>query len=408
MNQSPFDWYEDCPGAVRTATETFAPDAGSATLTIRIAWSDLQAAVQYIVGYSEVLGDPTFGYTLSRKTPARHPRWQNMFATKILSVVGVGTEPAPTRKNTTPANGQDDGDGTFSRTYGNWNQALMTIQFELPTYPILSDSDLLAEAIALGAGNNPQNIEYLRYVTRNDEALVEIQNRPDTVWSYAAAQARSVSGQPQSAGNIGTILRTPKASLKWTWHDVHEDWLLLGKLMPTNSLSCVGTINLNPFPPLAFGDQNFPAGAGQPLVQCPSGTLLLQPVKRRPRVQMHPAVQNGELPAWFFPRTYDVDLEWIYFNPPTDDQTYVKTSTGQIILVRGHNLAPLPTPSAITDLGGGFTYYTIVKTPSGLSDSAIAALLTSPIPSDALLLYQYTPHEILFGPPQSMPPPIAG
>jgi hypothetical protein len=79
------------------------------------------------------------------------------------------------------------------------------------------------------------------------------------------------------------------------------------------------------------------------------------------------------------------------FDPFTDSNIMVNVG-GNIILIRGHNLVPLPFPSS-----SGFSFY-----PASNRDSDAGPSPPATLPDDKGLLYQYRDHELAFSWPRSL------
>jgi hypothetical protein len=145
-------WYEELPnGAVaQNSTQQYSANSGVRVLNIYIKWEDLAEAIAYICGYSQCLSEVTdqpFSeglfqsqgpYYLSRKNPARHPQMPQFRATRILSVQGAFLDNAG---RFTGVRLTDD-NGVHTGTAGNWVYAKLSIQFEIPKYPILEDDEI--------------------------------------------------------------------------------------------------------------------------------------------------------------------------------------------------------------------------------------------------------------------------
>ena len=362
------------PGSRQTGSQTYALTSGSQSMDFYIDWEDLDAAIPLIMGYAQVNGGPgghsAPTWTLSRTPPASHPFYPTLKATKILNIVSKG-----------PRNGDVVAPDSH---VGNWKKACVTIMFELPTFPIMGDNDLNGQP------------EYRRYVTTNYRTNVEQLARKGVQWSFAQLPF-GATVPTRFPGD--TYLRVPKGILELTWHGVPEAWLFLGKLIPTNLIACVGSVNVQPFPQVAFDDQNKP---GTP-VQFPAGTLLMLPAEVEPTVQLHPSVFLFVDQARInLPRTYTVRMKFVHFDPTPDPANTNPNSPRRIFIltpgynggqvaIRGHNLLP----TALPQLSNGqyYSWYPAVK--------GSLPLVANVVPSDQFLLYPLRDFETLFSWPRS-------
>ncbi len=376
-------WSEEKPDFFGKATQTWGADFGSVTLNVRINGKidNVREAIKSIVGYSTVwpIFDPfnpvqQGPYRLSRITPARHPGFPNLRATKILSIVGEGNR-------NTPGEGKiKSGDGS----YGEWYEVVMAILFEIPKYAILSDNEN-----SLGGDGVVRRPEYRRYTEWFPEEALETIARKGATWSYVDLNAHNTT--PTFAGD--RLLRQPKASLRIVTYDVHIDYIMLGKIIPSNAQKRLSTLNARPFPIDAYPDQNNPVPGK--LAQYEAGTLLLTPSKYPSHAQAHPAVMQGQISPDLFPRTVDIERNMLIFNPPSNDETTVDLSAyggAQLTRVRGHNLTPLPRPCNVFPQIGQI-WFTATNTPYVAGRTAVL---------ETELLYQYSDFEKLWTAPESM------
>ena len=368
MLTAPFSWAEE-GGSTQKAAMSFANDGAAAPLTFRLAWSLLKEFIPYILGYAELTGTYS-DWQLHRKTPARHPRFPGLRATKILSIQGEG--PAGT-------------DTAQSGYYSKWEKALVTVLFEALPYRVMEDSELPSPTA-----------EYLRYATWSYEPNIETLARRGQSWWYVGDEAQAAGGQTYP-GDL--LLKQPKGHLQIVWYNVPEPWIYLGKLMPTNFVTSVGTVNSDWFPEYGYKDQNVnPLAEPQVQVKFAPGTLLMLPPKIEPVLQTHhyrvfAGVTESVPPTndLFLGRSYNVTCRWQHFDPPftPGGKRFVTLSTGKTVVIRGHNLVPVPRPHATT---GGVWY----AASSRESDKNLIFL-----PDDKGLLYQYTKHANVFSWPRS-------
>lgn len=393
MRDLPIPWTEIIPpGSVQSSTQSYGADFGSRVMTIKIAWHLLFNAIHHIVGWSATVqpgttlaraaagiqGNGYFDtnnpaaqgpYILLRKNPARHPAMPNLRATKIVSVQGKGLR--------NDVGGPRGGKVACGQGfYGNWENAEVSILFEIPKYPIVDEEEMPVKAGSVVIGRQP---EYIRNVEWSFDTNVETLARDGVTWTYALPAAYA----QQQSFNGKALLRQAKGVLKAKWYDVHQDFTVLGRLIPVNFFKRNSTVNARAFPQAAYRDQNVALAAAAPFVRFKPGALLLMPMKSQPHAQCHPAVLQGQINPWYFPRTLDMEISWIVFDPDTNDTTVVDLSaasyganppaeggqftTGGTVattLVRGHNLAPLVKPLS------GFRFFAVRDNAAGVVTAA--------------------------------------
>lgn len=411
-------WSEEKPAFTQQSTQSYGSDFGSAVLNIKIDGSvlNLKNAIAYIVGYSQCISsttgqpfDPNLAdnqspFYLSRKIPAIHPIYSGLYATKILSITGMGNWDIPNRGALIKGSG----------VAGEWRYAIISILFEIPKYPIMTDQQ---NAILDSSGNIVIRLpEYLRYTEFLPEENYETLARKGQKWSFLSPETRQ-GGNIVKTYNGDRLLRQPKGALKIITYDVHQDYVMLGRLVPTNGLKRLSTLNALPFPLVAYRNQNEAAdaalGSGPEYAQYQPGTLLLMPSKYPPHAQCHPAVLDAggqPLMLSYFPRTVDVERNFLFFDPPSRDTVTVNlanipgVANGPYVLqaaatlVRGHNLAPLVEPLKVGPLAGQ-TWFTAVNIQP--PQSVLNINPTVPLPSDQVLTYPYSNFEGLWQPAES-------
>ena len=166
------------------------------------------------------------------------------------------------------------------------------------------------------------------------------------------------------------MLRQAKGALKIITHDVHIDYVMLGRIIPSNGLKRISTLNSRAFPQDGYRDQS---QAGNFLAQYGPGRMLLLPSKYPAHAQCHPAVVLGQISPDLFPKTVDIERNMLFFDPPCTSNVTVQLTRPQLglaenvpdgdpalapIPVRGHNLVPLPRPAA----GAAGSWFPIVRT----------------------------------------------
>jgi hypothetical protein len=397
----------------QSAVGSFAADAGSLSMDVICNWTDLNKVITNIVGYSWVdffEGEPR----LNRYAPAAHPYWPAFRATRINSVFGIGPIGVTTLGDSVPALWNNFTHYVIGQTVlshgiaytcnannfneeppnpafwlvdlnpvvggyaGQWQKARLSIQFEVTKYPVVSDViGLTGEAYrAFTEWSFSPNIEQLA--------------RKGTNWTWLGIDpgaANSFTGD--------TYLRVPKGILQARWIGVPENWVMDGRVFPTNLMKAVGKLNDRPFPSVGW-----PSTRDATInVQFPAGTLLMLPPAMTASAMLTGSNAGGILDVFessdnntYRPRALDVILKWVYFNPPYDPANYSNVNIkvdGVVTLVKiiGHNLLPLPYPRLGVDGVTYYSWYPAVKNANPL------VAITTPLATDEDLQYQYTSME---------------
>lgn len=447
MERATYPWSEIIPhGSIEGTSIAVAADSIQRTMTIKTNWNFVPQVIAHIIGYS-VVGAP--GQTnFSRITPAKHPGLPWLRATKIISIQGrLGSYQYTFGNAQIPASASQAYDGFVPQRptirsyanpqippipiagvdrlnqqlqgqagvscgaygiYGYWDQCFITILFEAPKYPILEDNQIQAE--------------YQRYTLKKYDTNIESLARKGERWQWASGVVNAVlpSGFP---GDL--LLKQAKGILSWTWMDVPEQFLMLGRLIPTNLLRATGKVNLYAFPKFAHVNQNAPTNADgtSNYVQFPAGTLLMLPIKTEPRSQVNPHVLEtnlGALMPHFFPRTYDVMFTMVHFDPQPNGElppvnsgfmggntqftsfnsgyNYPPTAPAVTGLIQGHNLVPTPIALPAPGLPSRprFRWWAAFRNPP--APAVLPTAVTFPNIAEENLLYSYTDFEQPFGP----------
>lgn len=379
---------EQPPGTHQRSSGSAGYDTGRITLNIKImgSWRNVRGLIKQTVGYSQVwpIFDPNNPaqqgpYRLSRIVPARHPRLRGLRCTQIVSWQGVGA--SKLAANITEKG--DVGEGHI----GCPEYIYATLLFEVPRYPMLTDEEMSYTL----HGVEQRKPEYVRFLEWDYDTSVETLARKAQIWKYCFPAANAA----QPAGFAGDrLLRQAKGVLKWKWHNVAEDFVRLGKIVPTNYANRNSSVNASAFPAYAYRDQNKALASANPYAQFGPGTLLLIPPKITPRPMCHPSVLSGVEVGDLVKRGVDVEGSALHFNPPTDDTTEIDLSAvggSANTKIRGHNLVSLTQRRAGT------------VAPFGLWYAAHTGEGGFPPANDVDLLHQYSNWEQLFAAVESMP-----
>ncbi len=377
---------------------------------MEVYWSDLEAALVAILGYSYRDTTGTFAPYLRRKLPWQHPYFNQLWVKNVSHVTGVqpvGNSSSDPSSFTPSRGGAGPG---YASNFGPWSEfsrANITIQFQRPNYFVRNDQDILN-----GSTGKPQ--EWLRYLDKDWKVTDSILSRDaaQMVWSGGG----TVTGLPGGVGQVVT-----KMELRKRWYELPEAAIFstIGSVpigIPTN-LAFTQTETINPItgfvwsPGSAMMDTvNTPIGGGAStqmasltsgsqsvtgltttgfspgdciidglggtviptgtyivtvgvgsvvmsnnalqtdsinvtvisdppanrMYGCPMGTLLYRgmvpnqrPLQLPPYLMAIPYFANNEAIAQV---QYDVDLVYVYFDPPTLSP----------LAPKGHNLMPWP------------------------------------------------------------------
>lgn len=201
-----FPWAEYVSKGEQAAFDAnLGPEGVFVGCAIIVRWEDLGTACQELLGYCKIdaLSNPN-KTQLTRRLPYQHPRWNNLWCTRIVKVQGLKFTGKDIYVLNIPSDGQTGGPHT------GYEFALLTLQFSRPPYAILGDNDILD-----GSGNRQ---EWLRYTDRLWTPSVQMLSREGMQFTFAEGKAQK-SGVPFQ-GSVGTPIC--KVKLKRTWYQVPE------------------------------------------------------------------------------------------------------------------------------------------------------------------------------------------
>ena len=275
-----------------------------------------------ILGYS--IYDAGVFTGLRRVLPIRHPLSNRLWAAKIVSRRG--------RPNDNGKLGRKVRDAVSGMSYFRYNVQRLMIQFGCPPFTVLSD----LQVSGLGLTR-----EFYRYVEKTADFSVENITKRGSRFRWATVTPSAVgvgSGLPPGEAlnntlDFGIVLRTGKALLKWTWHQIPGLALfgIDGAKIPQNILGAIGKVNNKTFPDDVDGG-------------FPKGTLLFLPPKFIPEdLPVEPIVAG--VPPGYPPRVYKIEMLVSYFDPAVYPNWNGVGAANQYPH-RGHNLQPAPAADA--------------------------------------------------------------
>lgn len=284
------------------------PPAGTDTLTM------YGYTVVDLLGFGTSLGN---GNGIARIVPAQHPILQNLWASKIGNVQGIGAN------------------GRTTTNVAAWKQIRFDVTWETPPYNIYTDA-------VLATVGNPAGSEVYRFVEPDYGSSVEFIQRQQGSYRFpqiagGAGPLRNGAPIPGSGGNVQRLLRR---KYMFMWRQVPDVGLFNGTGFwgggsPVNIETALGCVN------------------GDTFLGYAPGTLLFESWKLTART--YPLFNKGLT----VPRCWDVQLNFNCFNPPTDPADPAQTTNRLIpggggqggviaaplfnIKTGGHNSVPHPT-----------------------------------------------------------------
>lgn len=375
---------------------------------------------------------------LSRALPRRHPRYTWLSALEVVDAVGK-ERPDPVSNPFAMLRGK----------YGDFEYWILKVRFGTPPYLLLGDTDIRTSDKATPC-------EYLRFVEwlPMKPTLETIARRGVTFYFSDLGRQTGTSTFPGDQ-----IFRANKGLISCIWHNVPVDMILAGRILPQQLFNGIGKLNAYTFPPShlpstyslgwsvpptwAIGNPNLidnPGGQfdwGNTPANLrftgergfPPGTLLMLPPDILPCQyrQMVPlaAFPGNDTLKQLYTDLVDVRLNFLYFNPDTDEtlrfvfkdlQPNLGPGIGNpqtmsrpdaVEPIRGHNL--FPTPMARRGAGGRLYRWYAATQNSVLVGAVPLPIIqivypntphlnlppTGPV-EDAYLLYQYYNFERFF------------
>jgi hypothetical protein len=275
---------------------SLTPSSQKATMTIQCDWDVLPTLVANILGFPVASGaaGTAANSGLRRQLPWSFPIFPHLRAVEISNIQGY----KPLGKQSYPG-----GD------HNKWSRVKLVVLFEAVPYDVKSE-----QQIGLGG----TMLEYKRYTEKTITPAVEFLQKPGQQYQFINSTTGLTNG---TKFGQSVQRRLEKLYITYKWRDVPMGGagggiIKTSSQLPENLLSIVGRVN-----DAAFDGY-------------PTGTLLGLPFKITPTMASCRPDLMG-LGATDVPRTADVEINMVYFKPPTE----------VAYAYAGHNLAPHPTLS---------------------------------------------------------------
>lgn len=299
-------------------------------------WQFTQSAFPSVV--SDILGYSTDGKTnratgvngttMQRVLPTRCAQFPWLWASRVSGLEGIGSKGIEL--------------GLNGGVMAGWKMMRMTVQYETPPYEVKSDE------IVKNADSNNSPAESQRYVIWKQTPSVEFVQ--STIDSFSWPKQAHDRDLDIIQGSKGYALLVAKVRITANWIQVCDDWVRSGSNKFGNIEAALGTVNHKSF------------------LDRPAGTMLFESYEATPRVEpVDPAVMNQIDRTSTIPRSWDITLNWAYFDPTDGGATASGISQAFDGTPRyGHNLAfdpitakwwrPLLNTKGVTDSNGYWKY----------------------------------------------------
>lgn len=235
--------------------------------------------------------------SLQRNLPWRHPKWSQLWCTRISQVQGLQW----TGKKLEPVPAFDKAGIIIGSPASEYTLALLSLQFERPNYVVLSDDQIT------------EGQEYRRYLDRYWQTSIQMLSREGSAFKWAEGNLNTdTPAGPRPGffkGSVGQKLAHHK--IKRTWYQLPEQAIYDANGFPAILARYAGCVNSIDF--LGF----------------PAGTLLMEPADITPQpLQLPPELM--QLFSEGVQLQCNVTFNFDYFDPPL----------GTGATTRGHNTMP--------------------------------------------------------------------
>lgn len=245
------------------------------------------------------------GNSLQRVIPYQFPGEIPLYASRINNIQGISST--------------GKGQGNFKGAVATWKAYRVNVNFEAPTYQILSDGEVFSRDPNTG---NDVALEWKRYVQWSFEPKIEYIERKRNCFWFAPNTPGLSTLERKISGTYGATIRLVKKQITAVWIQIPDTYLFSGGSIVSsyspkqdNGMGKVNNKTFMGYPPgtLRFDGYSL-AGCSQPV---PPGFL-----NATSRVSL----------------SWNVHMSFTWFDPQRKDGwPYPADHTG-----RGHNLVPHP------------------------------------------------------------------
>lgn len=241
------DWYELAANWHPGGGDHFTGDGdGEAVLVAKVSNAKLPGCLRYCLGYSAV--DNQSPYSLSRKLPVKHPRWQELICTAAhghpFKPKGDVVNPVMGRRAVKKYVAAAPNVGTFSG-YSNYELSRVTLRFEAKPWEAKQDGETLLYQQSPG-GQYSFRSEWKRFTEIEVAPTVEQLSLDGFVLIYAegTGTAHPVTSPQGRAFPAPFAQLLVKADIVVRTHRLPEDFLFTeNSFRPRNVLYSLGKVN---------------------------------------------------------------------------------------------------------------------------------------------------------------------
>lgn len=265
------------------------------TTNILVYYSDLFTAVNQICGVYQTNNLPT--PSLTRQLPLQHPRYQNMWADRIIKFGGyrfAGNLPNPQPGNL--------------MAYPQYDYGKITVLFTTPHYLLLTDNEVDAQ-FGQPLGFRQEQYRFIEYVPQYTGEFAKV-SKGNLIWLETSGPNGPLLVNPGNGKaedvpiTTGRWLSKPNFMLRW--RHVPTIGLFDDNMQPTNIINGVGSMNSTTF------------------LGIPAGLLYLDVprfIQEERPVDASLVFQSNGFDPLNIPLDWTVEFPFKYFDPPKNPAT---------------------------------------------------------------------------------------
>jgi hypothetical protein len=282
------------------------PAGNQATFPILVNWDDVNQAIVELCGEYFFSSGPD--HYLTRILPKQHPMWPMLYVSRVVSVKPMKW----TGK-----------DFTLASRFSDYRYAMLSLLFQQPKYPLLTDQALDAKFPPVAIGGTNYRQEWYRYCEPTPKVGIETLSTEAGAWKFAEGTGGTQPTAGSTLVTAPTLQPLSKGPLLYLWRNVPYYGLFSPTTgRPEKLIAAAGTVNSVAFP----GANGYPVGT----LRFDSYDFVFNEAPYPASRFLAGLAAEDQPPNTYRPSlTVDVTLAWTFFDPPHSHSAS-----------RGHNLAP--------------------------------------------------------------------